>query len=93
MLLLSTTKWWFVKKKIKKSCEAGQKSQGWSQYCEDIAQELWIAREALSHPGKRTDLTSEQKFQGWNQYCIDIGSSRQVVNRWLASLYTICQKV
>ena len=27
---------------------------------------LWIAREMLSKPGVRTDLTSEQKFQGWD---------------------------
>lgn len=49
----------------------------------EILKELWIAREILSTPGKRTDLTPEQKFRGWSQYCQDIGSSIQVVNRWL----------
>lgn len=55
----------------------------WKGLTIEIAQELWVAREILSTPGKRTDLTSEQKFQGWDEYCQDIGSSRQVVNRWL----------
>ena len=49
----------------------------------DVANELWVARENLSAPGKRTDLTSELKFRGWGQYCEDIGIVKQVANRWL----------
>lgn len=55
----------------------------WKNLTEDVAKELWIAREMLSKQGARTDLTSEQKFRGWAGYCEEIGSSKQVVNRWL----------
>ena len=50
----------------------------------EILDELWIAREKLSAQGERTDLTSGQKSQSWTDYCQEIGSSRRVVNRWLA---------
>ena len=59
----------------------------WKNLTDDIKEELWIAREMLSKPGVRTDLTSEQKFQGWDNYCKEIGTSRQVVNRWLEKAY------
>ena len=59
----------------------------WKNLTNEILEELWIAREMLSKPGARTDLTSEQKFQGWDNYCEDIGTSRQVVNRWLEKTY------
>lgn len=55
----------------------------WKNLTADVAKELWIAREMLSKPGKRTDLTPEQKFRGWAQYCNDIGSQKQIINRWL----------
>jgi len=60
----------------------------WKSMTEELADELWIAREKLSSQGKRTDLTSEQKFQSWTGYCKDIGNSRQVVNRWLKQWFT-----
>ena len=59
----------------------------WKNLTNEILEELWIAREMLSKPGVRTDLTSEQKFQGWDNYCEEIGTSRQVVNRWLQKTY------
>lgn len=55
----------------------------WKNLTEDIARELWIARQKLSIQGARTDLTSEGKFRSWSEYCEEIGSSRQVVNTWL----------
>lgn len=59
----------------------------WKNLTENIAYELWIAREMLRNQGARTDLTSEQKFRSWTQYCEDIGSSIQVVNRWLLNWF------
>lgn len=56
----------------------------WKDLTIELANELFIAREILNSQGIRTDLTSELLFQSWTQYCEDIGSSRQVVNRWLA---------
>jgi len=64
----------------------------WKNLTEELAQELWIAREMLKAPGTRTDLTSELKFRGWSQYCKEIGSSGQVVNRWLANWFSIGEK-
>lgn len=55
----------------------------WKSLTEDMANELWVAREKLSAQGKRTDLTSEGKFRSWSDYCEEIDSSRQVVNSWL----------
>ena len=39
----------------------------WKNLTEDIAKELWIAREKLRSPGARNDLTSGQKSRGWAQ--------------------------
>lgn len=54
----------------------------WKNLTEDIAQELWIARELLSGVGN-PNWNKSSNSQTWTQYCEDIGSSRQVVNRWL----------
>jgi len=53
----------------------------WKNLTLDIAQELYIARERLSSRYHRDDGT---KVPTWAQYCEDIGSSKRVVNRWLA---------
>lgn len=45
----------------------------WKNLTEELAQELWIAREMLSIQGSRTDLTSGQKSRSWTQYCEDKG--------------------
>ena len=55
----------------------------WKNLTEEMANELWVAREVLNAQGQRTDLTSGQKFRSWTNYCQEIGSSRQVVNRWI----------
>lgn len=61
----------------------------WKNITEDIAKELWIAREILRSQGKRTDLTSDQLIQSWSEYCEEIGSSRGVVNKWLKQWFEI----
>ena len=48
---------------------------------QNIAQELWVARELLSKEGR--PKTGTKVPVSWDTYCNDIGSSRQVVNRWL----------
>jgi len=52
----------------------------------EILHELWVARELLSvHGGdRRSDQRNKSSIETWSTYCRDIGSSRQVVNRWLA---------
>ena len=52
----------------------------------DIYEELYIAREKLSKPGARTDLTSGKNSQGWNDYCNEIGKERRTVNGWLKEI-------
>jgi len=59
----------------------------WKNITEEIADELWIAREVLSIQGQRTDLTSGQMSRSWNQYCQDIGTEKRTVNRWLNKWY------
>lgn len=55
----------------------------WKNLTEEIAQELWVAREMLRSQGRRSDLTSMQKSRSWTEYCEEIGSSKDTVNRWL----------
>jgi len=50
---------------------------------EEIAQELWVAREILSIGHRPPKSGTKVPLKTWSQYCQDIGSSRQVVNRWL----------
>jgi len=60
---------------------------------EEIAQELWIAREKLKAQGRRTDLeTKISKLPTWTQYCQDIGGSKEVVNRWLNRFFPPLKK-
>lgn len=58
----------------------------WKDLTIELANELFIAREMLSIPPEEAAKkhgTLVPRFT-WTQYCEDIGSSRQVVNRWLA---------
>ena len=53
----------------------------------EILEELWIAREKLSVSPQEAVSASRNKssmIRTWTDYCQEIGSSRQVVNRWLA---------
>ena len=63
----------------------------WKNHSEEIASELWIAREILSmKPEDSGGLWAGEggtKVPTWTQYCNDIDSSRQVVNRWLKQWY------
>ena len=61
----------------------------WKNLTEDIAKELWIAREKLRFQGARNDLTSDQKIRGWADYCEKIGTSKGVVNKWLKQWFEI----
>ncbi len=49
-------------------------------------EELWTARAILSRVGN-PNWKKSSNSKTWNDYCRDIGSSRQVVNRWLAAFY------
>lgn len=62
----------------------------WKTLDNDIAHELWIAREKLSKVGRNWNNSSNKKT--WSDYCIEIGSSRQVVNHWLKEWYEIKNK-
>lgn len=62
----------------------------WKNLTEDIALDLWIARELLSKVGN-PNFKSKNTIgiiipidNNWSEYCKEIGSSRQVVNSWLA---------
>lgn len=59
----------------------------WKNITENIAYELWIAREMLSKTGATGHVKnlsgSFDPLRTWSQYCEDIGSSKGVVNRWL----------
>ncbi len=52
----------------------------------EILDELWIAREKLSvdHSEAAKIMHGTKVPRTWTDYCQEIGSSRQVVNRWLA---------
>lgn len=56
----------------------------WKTLTEEVAKELYSAREMLSTQAwnKKTDGTKVPS-PTWSEYCTDIGSSKQVVNRWL----------
>ncbi len=46
---------------------------------------MWIAREKLSAPGRRTDLvTNVTRLHTWAEYCREIGIDRATAHRWLA---------
>jgi len=60
----------------------------WKNLTEDMANELWIAREKLSlKPGNQPRNTVGRfrpTDKNWDTYCEDIGQIRQRVNEWLA---------
>lgn len=58
----------------------------WRDLNDKILNELWIAREKLRAPGKRTDLQPRKNFsevKTWEQYCDRLGTTTQSVNGWL----------
>jgi len=55
----------------------------WKNITEDVAIEIWTAREILSSRYYR-DGTN---VPSWNQYCQDIGAEKRTVNRWLNRWY------
>ena len=74
---------WDYQKSIEKTKQMIYK---WQNMTQEIANELWIAREllALSH-SEAADVMHGTKVprNSWSEYCSAIGSSRRVVNRWL----------
>lgn len=60
----------------------------WKNITEDMANELWIARELLSKEGnpnfQANNATGEiSPVKTWDKYCEEIGSKRNTVNLWL----------
>jgi hypothetical protein len=56
----------------------------WRYVTLELVAELYQAREALSHPGKRSDLvTDDTRLQTWSQYLTDVGLHRMTAHRWL----------
>jgi len=60
----------------------------WKNLTEEIAEELYVAREKLRQWGgdRRSNKYQCNKSyidKTWTQYCEDVGSSRPVVDRWL----------
>ena len=55
----------------------------WKNLTVELVEELYRARETLSKPGERTDLTSSQMGRGWMQYLNDVGLAKSTVHRWL----------
>ena|GEM_PF-1872016 len=56
----------------------------WKEMTIELVEELLIARAALGSQGRRTDLGTKVPKLTWGSYCEAIGSSKRVVNRWLA---------
>jgi len=55
----------------------------WGTLSIEMLGELHKAREVLSRPGTRTDITSGQMSRGWESYCTDVGLEKRTANRWL----------
>lgn len=55
----------------------------WRNLTIELVEELYTARNELSRPGARNDLTLSQMERGWNGYLEDIGLPRTTVHRWL----------
>jgi len=60
----------------------------WGSLTIELATELWIARELLSVNASQRERLPSGTFvpvdKTWDTYCQEIGSSRRVINRWLA---------
>ena len=74
---------WEYKKSVKKVKGFIYK---WKNLSEEIARELWIAREVLSKEG-RPKTGTKVPVLSWSKYCEDIGSQKRIVNRWLKKWY------
>lgn len=63
----------------------------WKNLTKEMLEELWIAREKLSQKADSQPRNTVGTFvptdKNWNLYCEEVGSSRQVVNRWLARYF------
>src|SRR3990167_10954204 len=56
----------------------------WKNLTGEMMNELWIAREMLAPAAEKAGTKVPRS---WSNYCKDIGSSRQVVNRWIANFF------
>lgn len=60
----------------------------WVSLTDEMADELYIAREKLSKEGRPLKKTRPKApAKTWSQYCEDIGHNRQTVNRWLLRVF------
>jgi len=62
----------------------------WKHLTQEILNELWIAREMLSQPGRPWPEEINGTLvpvKTWTDYCNEIGSQRQTVNRWLRQAF------
>jgi hypothetical protein len=63
----------------------------WDDFCREVANELWIAREILSkNKSEAGKLGAEVKWHDanaschtWSSYCAEIGINYTTANRWL----------
>lgn len=55
----------------------------WKNLTEDIAKDLWVAREKLSSHYHRDGANAPT----WNDYCTEIGSTKSTVNRWISAWF------
>ena len=76
---------WDYDKSVKKVKQVIYK---WKNLTDELAQELYVARKILSLKPEDQPRSAVGTFvptdKNWDTYCKDIGSSRQVINRWLA---------
>lgn len=72
---------WNYKNSVKKVKSVVYK---WGKLTEELAQELWIAREKLSIGHRPITISGANAPLTWNDYCEDIGKDKSTVNRWLA---------
>ena len=63
----------------------------WKNLTEDIAKELWIAREIIQRERGRGPLPEFRikRSETWENYCEKIGTSKGVVNKWLKQWFEI----
>lgn len=61
----------------------------WKNLTQEIAHELYIAREKLSeHGGDRRSFQRDKcPVETWASYCESIGLEKRTANRWLAAIY------
>lgn len=63
----------------------------WKSLTIELVTELWVAREILALYANGQPRSAVGTFvpadKSWTTYCQEIGSSRQVINRWLAIFF------